>query len=144
MTLVWTMREEPSAPPRLGGWLLLLSRILLIYQPINLAVSASAALASLPTRGPKVLVAIAVRVLAAGVAVAAGLALTNRQPNAVGVTRAALLISAACDVFVYTTPFAPNNRPPGDTPYYVAASILFHAAWLLYLSRSTRVRTTFG
>ena len=62
-------------------WLLILSRILLIYQPLNLAVSAATALNSLPTRGPKVLVAIAVRVLGAGVSVAAGLALTNRLPH---------------------------------------------------------------
>src|SRR5262245_23828531 len=123
--------------------LLLLSRFLLIYQPLNLAISAAAALNSLPTRGPKVLVAIAVRVLGAGISVAGGLALTNRQPGAVTLAKAALVVSAACDLFIYTTPFAPNNRPPGDTPYYVAGSLLFHGAWLMYLFRSVRVRDTY-
>ena len=128
----------------LRGWLLIVSRILLIYQPINLAVSAATALDSLPTRGPKVLVAIAVRVLGAGVSVAAGLALTNRQPSAVRLAQFALAVSAACDVFIYTTSFYPNNRPPGDTPFYVAATIALHAIAMIYLWRSKRVRDQLG
>ena len=127
----------------LGGWLLILSRLLLVYQPVSLAISAATAINSLPTRGPKVLVAIAIRVIATGVCVAAGLALTNRAPSAVGLTRTALILSAAADVFILTTPFYPNNRPPGDTPLYVAATLTYHTIWLVYLARSDRVRRTF-
>jgi hypothetical protein len=134
-----------SAPPRrLGGWLLILSRLLLVYQPVSLAISAATALNSLPTRGPKVLVAIAVRVVVTGVCVAGGLALTNLSPSAIGLTRTALVLSAAADVFILTTPYYPNNRPPGDTPLYVGATLVYHAIWLLYLARSDRVRRTFG
>jgi len=132
-----------SGPSGVRGWLLILSRLLIVYQPVNLAFSASAALASLPTRGPKVFVAIAVRVIGAAVSVAAGLALTNLHPSAVALARTALAVSAACDVFIYTTPFAPNNRPPGDTPYYVAATLLLHGLGIAYLSRSERVRNTY-
>jgi hypothetical protein len=127
----------------LGGWLLILSRLLLVYQPVSLAISAATAINSLPTRGPKVLVAIAIRVIVTGVCVAAGLALTNRAPSAVGLTRTALILSAAADVFILTTPFYPNNRPPGDTPLYVAATLTYHTIWLVYLARSDRVRRTF-
>jgi hypothetical protein len=134
----------PDRDHRLGGWLLILSRLLLVYQPVSLAISASAALASLPTRGPKVLVAIAVRVVVTGLSVAAGLALTNLAPGAVRLAKAALVASAACDLFILTTSFYPNNRPPGDTPYYVAASLAYHGIWLAYLSRSERVRRTYG
>jgi hypothetical protein len=132
-----------SGKSGIGGWLLILSRLLIVYQPVSLAVSAATALASLPTRGPKVLVAIAVRVLGAGVSVGAGLALTNRQPSAVTFAKIALVVSAACDVFIYTTPFYPNNRPPGDTPLYVAASLACHGIGFLYLARSERVRNTY-
>jgi hypothetical protein len=134
----------PDRDHRLGGWLLILSRLLLVYQPVSLAISASAALASLPTRGPKVLLAIAVRVVVTGLSVAAGLALTNLAPGAVRLAKAALVASAACDLFILTTSFYPNNRPPGDTPYYVAASLAYHGIWLAYLSRSERVRRTYG
>ncbi|HEX7137558.1 MAG TPA: DUF2569 family protein [Vicinamibacterales bacterium] len=132
-----------DSPRPVGGWLMLLCRLLLVYQPLSLALSASAALSSLPTRGSKVLVAIAIRVIVTGVNVAAGLALTNRAPSAVTLAKAALLLSAACDVFILTTSFYPNNRPPGDTPFYVAASLLYHGAWLGYLARSRRVRETY-
>jgi hypothetical protein len=128
---------------RLGGWLLILSRLLLVYQPVSLAISASAALASLPTRGPKVLVAIGARVIVTALSVAAGLALTNLAPGAVRLAKVALVASGACDVFILTTSFYPNNRPPGDTPYYVAASLAYHGIWLAYLYRSKRVRRTY-
>jgi hypothetical protein len=126
-----------------GGWLLILCRLLLVYQPLSLAVTTSAALASLSTRGPGLLVAIAIRVVVTALTVAAGLALTNRQPGAVGLAKVALVLSAACDIFIYTTPYFPNNRPPGDTPIYVAVSLAYHTVWLVYLSRSARVRNTY-
>ena len=139
-----TRHEATESEPRVGGWLLLLCRFLLVYQPLSLAFSASIALNSLPTRGPKVLIAVAVRVIAAGIAVGAGLALTNRSPGAVTLAKVALVVSAASDVFILTTPFYPNNRPPGDTPLYVVGSLVFHGAWLAYLVRSKRVARVYG
>jgi hypothetical protein len=66
------------------------------------------------------------------------------QPGAVTLAKAALVASAAMDLFVYMTPYFPNNRVPGDTPLYVAATLAYHGAWLLYLTRSTRVRATYA
>jgi hypothetical protein len=57
---------------------------------------------------------------------------------------ASLALSAAMDVFIYTTPFYPSNRQPGDTPLYVGASLAYYSAWTLYLMRSRRVRNTFN
>jgi hypothetical protein len=83
-------------------------------------------------------------VLAAGlVYCAAGLALWRQRPGAVGLAKASLVLSAAADVFVYTTPFFPNNRPPGDTTLILVGSLLWYALWLLYLWRSKRVRLTY-
>jgi hypothetical protein len=82
-------------------------------------------------------------VVVTALTVAAGLALTNRQPGAVGLAKVALVLSAACDIFIYTTPYFPNNRPPGDTPIYVTVSLAYHTVWLVYLSRSARVRNTY-
>jgi hypothetical protein len=133
-------REPPAG---VGGWLLVLCRLLLVYQPLSLALTTSAALASLYTRGPALVLAIVVRVVVTAVSVAAGLALTNRQPGAVLLAKVALVLSAACDIFIYTTPYFPNNRPPGDTPIYIAVSLAYHVTWLVYLSRSARVRNTY-
>ncbi len=68
----------------------------------------------------------------AGAAVAGGL-----------VPGAALALSAAMDLIVYTTSIVPNNRLPGTTPFYIAWSLVLHGVWGLYLLRSRRVRRTF-
>jgi hypothetical protein len=85
-----------------------------------------------------------VRLLVVAVGIAAGRALQSLRPAAVTFAKTALLLSAATDVFVYTTPYFPSNRPPGDTPLYVLASLAYHGLWLAYLQRSRRVRATFG
>ena len=126
-----------------GGWLMLLCRLLLVWQPLSLAVTAPSALDSLALRGSPLAILLLVRVLVAALGIAAGLALQNRRPGAVTLAKIALVASAATDVVIYTTPYYPNNRPPGDTPFYIAASIAFCAVWLVYLVRSRRVRNTF-
>lgn len=126
-----------------GGWLLLLCRLLVVFHPLSLAVTASGALSALSVRGTAVVLILVLRLLVVGFGMAAGRALQTVQPGAVTLATAALLLSAATDVFVYTTPYFPSNRPPGDTMYYVATSLAYHAAWLTYLFRSARVRNTY-
>ncbi len=95
-------------------------------------------------RGTAVASILILRLIVVGFGMAAGRALQHVQPGAVTLAKAALLASAAMDVFVYTTPYFPNNRVPGDTPLYVAATLAYHGAWLLYLARSERVRATYA
>jgi hypothetical protein len=127
-----------------GGWLLLLCRLLVIFHPLSLAVTASGALGALSLRGAPVALILVLRLIVVGFGMAAGRALQTVQPGAVTLAKAALLASAATDLFVYTTPYFPSNRFPGDTIYYVAASMAYHGAWLMYLLRSTRVRETYS
>jgi hypothetical protein len=129
-----------SAPRRATGLLLLLSRILVIWQPASLALAASAALDALYIRGTPLALVLVWRVFVAGFSVAAGLSLTHLRPAALTLAKTSLVLSGATDVFVYTTPFFPNNRMPGDTPFYIAASIAFYGGWLAYLMTSKRAR----
>jgi hypothetical protein len=141
------MPESSQPEPRpvgVGGSLLLLCRLLIIFQPLSLAVTAAGALGAVAVRGAPVALILALRLLVVALGVAAGRALQSRRPGAVALAKVALVSSAATDVFVYTTPYFPNNRLPGDTVYYVAASLAYHAAWLTYLVRSRRVRNTFA
>jgi hypothetical protein len=133
-------RDEPAG---VGGWLLLLSRLLIVWQPLNLAVAGMGALGAIGVRGPAVAAVLVARMIVTGVGIAAGLALSNRRAGAVTLAKVALMASAATDLFVYTTPYFPNNRMPGDTIYYIAASLAYHAAWLAYLFRSRRVWNTY-
>jgi hypothetical protein len=129
--------------PRVGGWLLLLCRLLVVFHPLSLGVTASGALNALSVRGTAVALILLWRLVVVGFGMAAGRALQTQQSGALTLANAALLASAATDVFVYTTPYFPNNRLPGDTIYYVMASLAYHAGWLIYLHRSRRVRLIF-
>jgi hypothetical protein len=75
---------------------------------------------------------------------AAGIALAMRRGPAVLMANTSLVLSAATDLLVYTTPYFPSNRMPGDTPLYVAASLTYHGLWLAYLFRSARVKNTYA
>jgi hypothetical protein len=127
-------------PARIRGWLLLLSRLLIVWQPLNLAVAGMGGLNAIGVRGPVVAAVLVLRMIVTGIGLAAGIALSNRRPGAVTLTTLALVSSAATDLFVHTTPYFPSNRAPGDTIYYVAASLAYHGAWLSYLFRSRQVR----
>ena len=115
------------------GWLLVLSLTLMLWQPVSLGLSSSSALEALAVRGWPLMAVIAIRVVVAGFGISAGLAIIGRHPGAIAMAKASLALSAATDVFVYTTPYFPNNRLPGETPFYVAASLAYYSAWMIYL-----------
>jgi hypothetical protein len=123
--------------------LAVLCLLLVVWQPLSLALTASTVLAALPVRGLPLVIVLGVRILAAGLGIAAGLALMGRRPGAVALAKASLIVSAATDLFVYLTPYFPSNRAPGDTAIIVAASLAYYATWLIYLFRSKRIRRRF-
>ena len=132
----------PDPDTRAAGWLLVLCGCLALWQPLNLAVATATALAVLPIRGWPLGLLLMVRLGVAALGVAAAAAILDRRPTALALARTALVLSCATELFVYATSIFPNNRMPGDTPLYVAWTITFHGGWLLYLSRSKRVRET--
>ena len=122
------------------GWLLALSLALMVWQPLRLGLAASGALEAVAVRGWPLVIVIAIRVAVAGFGIAAGLAILGRHPGAIAMAKASLAVSAATDVFVYTTSYFPDNRIPGDTPFYVAASLAYYSAWMAYLIKRTSRR----
>lgn len=127
----------------IGGWLLVLCAMLLIWQPISAGLVASSALDRLAARGFPVALILVLRILVTGLGVGAGLALLGQRSGAVALTKFALVASAATDLFVYLTPYFPNHRAPGETPLFVVASLTYHGSWLAYLFWSKRVKATF-
>jgi hypothetical protein len=125
------------------GWLLLLCVLLLVWQPFSLALTTAETMEGLSLRGPGLAIILIVRLLAAGLGIAAGLSLFQRQTGAVTIAKASLVFSAAVDTLVYATPYYPSNRPPGDAMLVLIASLAYYAIWFAYLARSKRVRSTF-
>ena len=128
----------------IAGWLLVLCLLLLIWQPISLGLVASGMLNALASGGLPAVLILLTRLIVTGFGIAAGLALLGRRPGAVTLAKVSLALSAATDVFVYTTPFFPSNRAPGETPVYIAVSVTYSIVWIVYLFRSKRVRETFS
>lgn len=116
----------------------------MVGQPILFAFTATTALGALAIRGLPLALLMVARLLVTAFGLATGLAMTSRRPAAVTMAIVALIVSAAADVFTLTTSIWPNNRVPGDTSLYVAVTLAFNAAWLVYLRRSKRVKATFG
>jgi len=117
--------------------------LLLVWQPISFGLIASGLLNRLSIRGWPFALVLLLRVVVCAFGIAAGLALLRRHPAAVSIAKASIVASAATDVFIYTTPYFPNNRMPGDTAIVLAVSLAYYAIWLTYLFRSTRVRNTY-
>jgi hypothetical protein len=134
---------DRPAPEGVGGWLLVLIFLLVGWGPIEYAVVAASALGSLPVRGLSLGLVLLWRLLVTAFGVASGLALYSRRGAAVPMTKASLVLSAATDTFVYLTPYFPSNLYPGEAPMYVAASLGYWTAWIVYLARSSRVRRTY-
>ena len=127
-----------------GGWLLVLCLLLVVWQPISFGLLASSLLDRLATRGLPLALALITRILVTAFGIAAGLALFNLRPGAVTMAKLSLALTAATDLVIYTTPLFPSNRPPGDTPLYIAGSFAYATAWMLYLVHSKRVHNTFS
>src|SRR5688572_4543748 len=130
--------NEPTheAPGGVGGWLALLCLLLLVWQPLTLALSTARSLSSLAIGGLPTALVVLAQLMVAGTGVAAGLALMGTHRGAVTFAKWSLVLSAAMDLFVYATPFLPNRRLPGTTPLVVCASVTYYAIWIVYLSRS--------
>lgn len=133
-----------SVRPPVGGWLLVLCALLVLWQPLSLSLVVSNTLEAISMRGRPAFLVLALRLFVSAFGIAAGLALLRLRPAAVTMAKVSLVASAATDVFVIATPYAPNNRVPGDEPLYIAASLAYCGVWLAYLSRSKRVRRTFA
>lgn len=132
------------SPKGVRGWLLVLVVLLLVWQPVSLGLVASRVVDAIAIRGLPLALVLLLRLVVTALGIAAGLALAGERPSAVAMAKASLVASAAVDIFVYLTPYFPNNRMPGDTPFYIVGSLAYSGAWLMYLFRSRRVRNTFG
>ena len=129
--------------PGIGGWLLVLSRLLILWQPVIIGLMIAQALGGLSMRAWSVTALVLARGMAAALGVGAGLALKRRHQGAVRFTQVSLLVSAAIETLVYLTPSYPSARAPGETPLWVLGTLAFYGAWYGYLARSKRVRATF-
>lgn len=132
------MAPRPAYPA------LVLAALLLVWQPFSLATTMSGLIDGLALRGAGLGFILLLRLLAAGLGIAAGLSLFQVKPGAIILAKTSLIVSAAVDIIVYATPWSPNNRPPGDATIILIVTLIYYAAWFAYLVRSKRVREKYA
>jgi hypothetical protein len=111
----------------------LLSVILTVWEPLNLALFVAPALTTIATRGYATAAFLFVRLLVAGIGVAAGLSLWRRDPHARALATVALVLSTAAGAVTFTTTLLPTSIVPGDEWIWLAAVVVFNGGWIAYL-----------
>lgn len=122
------------------GWLLVLCLVLFVWQPLNFAAGAAAAVPTLGMRGAPGLVELLWHGAVAALSVAAGVAMWKVSPAGPVLARWAVVGITLAGVQSLYWSVLPSNVFPSDRPLLALAMIAHGAAWLLYLHRSRRVR----
>ena len=128
----------------MGGWLLLLILLLIVWNPASLALHAASIVGSLSSRPPLSLAFLAARLAITGIGVAAGIALLLRRPGAVWLAKAVLIMFALEAVARMSTRVDLSSAPPGTRLPLALFVVAHNAVWFLYLQISRRVRATYG
>ena len=123
---------------------LLLVFILAVWNPASLALHAASTVWSIETRPALSLVFLALRLILAGIGVAAGIALWLRRPGAVSLAKLSLILFGVEAVVRLSTRVDQGNAPPGTRLPLAVFVVLHNAAWYLYLHLSRRVRAVYG
>ena len=120
--------------------LVLLCAALLLWRPLGYIVELPQALPSLGMRGAPGAIELLFHGAVAALAVAAAQALWNERPSGPMLAAVALIASAAAAVQSLYWTALPHQIVPGTERVFAALAIGHAAIWLVYLSRSRRVR----
>jgi hypothetical protein len=123
-----------------GGWLLILSIVLYIWQPVTFAGELLLSLGSLGMRGVPAVIELLAHGGSAGLSIAASRALSNETPAGPAMAAVALVMAAILGVQSLYWSSLPHNTMPGDKLPLAILTVAHSAAWLIYLRRSKRVK----
>jgi hypothetical protein len=122
------------------GWVVLLCAALLLWRPVGFIPELLQSLPSLGMRGVPGAIELVFHGIVAAVAVAAAQALWDGKASAPILAAVALVGSAGAAVQSLYWTALPSDTVPG-TERLIAAVAIGHAAlWLIYLTRSQRIR----
>lgn len=117
----------------------LLALLLMIYEPLNLALTAATLLPGLPDRGWSAMALLAARLAITGFGFAVGRGLWERQPGALALARWATGLNLLTTVIVTVTSIWPKSLPPGVRGPAAIVAITWCAGWFLWTLRAASV-----
>jgi len=145
----------PSERPKVGGWLLFFAISLIAVAPAGIAriVSGYPSMTKIATASPKFkgvyVITSVVEFVVIGFGVFAGVSILRARPYAVRVTKIFLLVNvlALGKWFAYELLALPAGMVPLiylEMAAEAVSRIPYSIIWVLYLSRSRRVKATFA
>jgi hypothetical protein len=130
--------SRPPLPARV------LAALLVVWEPLTFALTASAALPRLVIYGLPAFALLAYRGLVVGLGIAAGRALWAGRTEGPTLARSWAILHATAVVLTFATPYFPSNRVPGAKGPVLALLLLIDGAWWAWLRWSTSVRRAYG
>ena len=121
------------------GWLLVLCLLLSVWEPLNLALSASSSIDAITLGQPGRTAFLAFRIVVAGIGVAAGIAIWHGRAHGLMLAKTTLGLSAASSIIRYA--WFPGNVPPNSRLPLALLLVGVNAAWYAYLVRSRKVKS---
>lgn len=129
-------RRQLLAP---GPWLGLLAFLLVVWQPLSFALTASAALERIVAYGAPAILLLGMRMCITGIGIAAGRAVWAQRPYARRLTLWFLALASVATLLTAATPYFPSNRTPTGKRLVVGAILVHNAAWAILVARSRRL-----
>jgi hypothetical protein len=119
---------------------ILLTFLLVVWEPLSFALTASSALSRLVGYGVPAVLLLGYRGFVVGLGIAAGRALWTVQPLGPRLGQWWAVLHAVGDVLTLSTPFFPSNRVPGTKGWSLALLIVLDVLCWTWLRYSPRVR----
>ena len=108
----------------------IVAAVLLVVEPLALALSASAALEWVLTRGPLAMAFLLARLAITGVGMAAGLRLSDGRPGGLVLARWSFAGQLAATIVAHTVRVWPTTLAPGLAEPAFVLGVVWYAAWL--------------
>ena len=113
----------------------LLAALLVVYEPLSLALTAAAVLPGLADRGWPATALLVVRLAVTGFGFIVGRNLWTRAPGAMALARWATGLNLATAVLVATTRIWPSSLAPGIRGPAATVTVAWYAGWFLWTLR---------
>jgi hypothetical protein len=113
----------------------LLAGLLVVYEPLNLALTAAALLPGLTDRGWSATALLVARLAITGFGFAVGRSLWARDPGALSLARWATGLNLATALLIATTRIWPSSFPPGVRGPAATVTIVWYAGWFMWTLR---------
>lgn len=107
-----------------------LALVLIVVEPLSLAVSSAQHLSTLVERGWLAVAFLWFRLAVTGLGLAAGVALWRRRPAALPLARTALTLALIAAVVALVSPIWPGRPPPGVRGPVLLFVVVWYGAWL--------------